>query len=181
MKCPGRVIWTASLVSLLLAACVTINIYFPAEKVESVAGEIVGEVRGKNSEDKEKTEENEKSSLLGKTVLALWCSSARAQEVTAVSNPTIRALKAAMKNRYAKMKPYYSQGALHEGDNGYVSLKSTQGLGLRERRDLKNLVDAENGDRKRLYREVAEALDIDPSQTEKIAEIFAREWQKSVP
>jgi len=27
-------------------ACVTINIYFPAEKVESVAGEIVKDVRG---------------------------------------------------------------------------------------------------------------------------------------
>ena len=28
-------------------ACVTINIYFPAEKVESVAGDIVDEIRGR--------------------------------------------------------------------------------------------------------------------------------------
>ena len=34
----------ASLLPIL--ACVTINIYFPAEKVEAVAGEIVNEVRG---------------------------------------------------------------------------------------------------------------------------------------
>ena len=37
------------LVGIILSvfACVTINIYFPAEKVESVAGEIVDEIRGR--------------------------------------------------------------------------------------------------------------------------------------
>ncbi|UCH19598.1 MAG: hypothetical protein JSU83_13535 [Deltaproteobacteria bacterium] len=35
---------------LLIFACVTINIYFPAEKVESVAGEIVEDIRGPNPE-----------------------------------------------------------------------------------------------------------------------------------
>ncbi len=54
-------------------------------------------------------------------------------------------------------------------------------LNLKEKRDLKNLVEAENKDRKRLYAEVAKALDIDPSQTEKVAKIFADKWQESVP
>ncbi|MGD8953697.1 MAG: hypothetical protein PVI45_04925, partial [Desulfobacterales bacterium] len=35
---------------LLIGACVTINIYFPAEKVESVAGEIVEDIRGPQPE-----------------------------------------------------------------------------------------------------------------------------------
>ena len=34
----------------LIGAGVTINIYFPAEKVESVAGEIVDDIRGPQSE-----------------------------------------------------------------------------------------------------------------------------------
>jgi len=53
-------------------------------------------------------------------------------------------------------------------------------LGLKEKRDLNNLVTAENNDRKTLYEEVAKALKIDPGQIGKVAEIFAKEWQRSV-
>ncbi len=78
------------------------------------------------------------------------------------------------------MKPYYQKGALKEGNDGYVSLGSTQGLGLKEKRNLNNLVSAENKDRKKLYAEVAKALKIEASQIDKVAQIFAKEWQKSV-
>jgi len=67
---------------------------------------------------------------------------------------------------------------LVEGGDGYVSLGNTGSLGLKEKRDLKNLVDSENSDRLTLYKEVAKALKIDPSQTDRIAKIFAAEWQK---
>jgi hypothetical protein len=183
--------WVAIVVaSLFITTCVTINIYFPAEKVESVAGEIVGDVRGKNSKDednskeKKKDEDNEKkekTSLVPGALRVLWPSPAWAEEVTTVSNPTIRALKDAMKARYSEMKPYYERGILREGNDGYVSVKTTDGLGLRERRDLTSLVEAENADRKKLYTEVAKALNIDPSQTARVAEIFAKEWQKTLP
>lgn len=173
-------------IALLIVACVTINIYFPAEKVESVAGEIVGDIRGnksednQKSEDKDKSQEKEKTSLTPETFWGLWDGVAWADEVTAVSNPTIRALKETMKSRYPQLKPYYQKGVLKEGDDGYVSIQNPEGLNLRERRDLNTLVEAENGDRNRLYAEVAKALDIESSQTNRIAEIFAKEWQKSV-
>ena len=166
---------------LVLFACVTINIYFPAEKVESVAGEIVDEIRGQSGGDEQKPPEEQKDSFLRKIRLALAPSSAWAQEADEVSNPTIRALKEQMKGRYAQMKPYYQKGMLKEGDNGYVSLGATGGLGLKDKRDLNALVGAENKDRKRLYEEVAKALNIDPGQLNKIEAIFAKEWQKSVP
>ena len=51
---------------------------------------------------------------------------------------------------------------------------------MKEKRDLKSLVEAENRYRKQLYAEVAKALKIDASQINKVAEIFAKEWQKSV-
>ena len=194
MKSFRKRLWVATLVvALVIGACVTINIYFPAEKVESVAGEIVSDVRGRkpdnqdNSKEKDNTQEEdgakekEKSSLLRDTLLVLWGSSAWAEDVTTVSNPTIRALKSAMKNRYSQMKPFYQKGMLREGDDGYVSLGKTAGLGLKERRDLNNLVEAENKDRTKLYQEVAKALNIDPSQVDRVAEIFAKEWQKSLP
>ncbi|MBW1667783.1 MAG: DUF1318 domain-containing protein, partial [Deltaproteobacteria bacterium] len=53
-------------------------------------------------------------------------------------------------------------------------------LNLKQKRNLKSLISAENRYRKQLYAEVARALNIDPSQINKVAEIFAKEWQKSV-
>ncbi|MBN2059376.1 MAG: DUF1318 domain-containing protein [Deltaproteobacteria bacterium] len=162
---------TLMFIILTLFACVTINIYFPAEQVKSVAGEIVDEIRGRESE---KTDE----SFLKKIDPAFFIGVAWAQDVTNVSNPTIRALKERMKKRYAQLKPHYDNGNLKEGDDGYLSIAKTGGLGLKEKRDLTSLVKAENDDRESLYAEVAAALKIDPSQTSKVAEIFAKEWQK---
>jgi|GEM_PF-4973814 len=36
---------------------------------------------------------------------------------------------------------------------------------------------AENKNRKQLYREVAKSLNIDPSQVDRVARVFAKEWQ----
>jgi hypothetical protein len=166
-----------AIVSIMLCvfACVTVNIYFPAEKVESVAEDIVGEIRGQEAEESSK---DDKTSLLQRTVIALTCSMAWAEDAVNVSNATIRALKEQMKSRYAQMKPFYQQGSLVEGDNGYLSEGNTAGLSLKDKRDLKGLVDAENKDRARLYSEVAKAMDIEQSQVNRIAEIFAKEWKK---
>ena len=181
MKRYGKTLWmAASFFSLMIFACVTINIYFPAEKVESVAGEIVNEIRGQKPGKDNKPLKNEKGLLLKETLLAFACPYALADEALTVSNPTIRALKQRMKARYAQMKPYYQKGMLMEESNGYVSLGNTAGLGLKEKRNLKGLVKAENGDRKRLYAEIAKALRIDPSQVNRVAEIFGKEWQKPV-
>ena len=161
-----------ALFTLLIFSCVTVNIYFPAEKVESVAGEIVDDIRDRKGADKGSSLKN---LLLQKTLFALFSLNAWADEVTTVSNPTIRALKAKMKARYAQMKPYYEKGMLKEGGNGYVSLGNTGGLGLKDKRDLKGLVDSENSDRATLYKEVAKALKIDLSQINRIEKIFAAE------
>ncbi len=184
MKRHVKPVWVLVLcMVILIFACVTINIYFPAEKVESVAGDIVNDIRGPRSGEEEKPQGKDKSSLIRNTLLALSPSLAWAQEVTEVSNPTIRALKQSMRSRYNQMKPYYQKGMLKEGNNGYVSLANTGGLGLKEKRDLNALVDAENSDRKTLYVEVAKALKVHPidsAQINRVAEIFAKEWQKSV-
>jgi len=156
-------------------ACVTINIYFPAEKVESVAGEIVNDIRGQN---KEKPVQKDKTSFWRNFLCYLEVNLAWAQDATTLSNPTIRALKERMKANHQQMKPYYAKGAVVENNSGYVSLGNTQALDLKEKRDLNALVTAENSMRKQLYEEVAKALKIDPSQVNRIAEIFAKEWQK---
>jgi len=178
MKRHQKILWTAIFCMVLfIFACVTINIYFPAEQVESVAGDIVDEIRDRKPADKDKQLEKKDSSIRA-IWLAMWPSIVFAQDAVNVSNPTIRALKEKLKARYGSMKPFYQKGILKEGDNGYVSVGSTGGLGLKEKRDLKSLVEAENKDRKSLYEEVAKALEVDPAHINKVAEIFAKEWQK---
>ena len=162
-----------------LLGCVTVNIYFPAEKVESVADQIVNDVRG--DQDSE-LEEDTQSRRRGGKFLALLVSPAWAQgDAVSVSNPTIRALKASMRERFPKLRPHYRKGRITEQDNGYLSLESTENLGLKAKRNLKNLVEAENNDRERLYTEVARAMKLEPSQKEKVAEVFAKKWQESAP
>ena len=179
MKRSAKTGWMSFLaLSFLLFACVTINIYFPAEKVESLATDIVDDVRDRESGNAGDQNEGQKESLLDAIKYALGPASAWAQEATEVSNATIRALKEKMKGRYTLMKPYYEKGALTEQDDGYVAIGKDADFGLKEKRDLNSLIDAENKDRRALYEEVAKALNIDPSQVDRIAKIFAKEWQK---
>ncbi|MFC1821260.1 DUF1318 domain-containing protein [Thermodesulfobacteriota bacterium] len=181
MKQYKKALWMAVLcMGIMVFACVTINIYFPAEKVESVAGDIVDDIRGRNPGEQDNQKKEKLNSISRPIKFALMPTIAWAEEATTVSNPTIRALKAGMKTRFAKMKPYYAKGALSEGANGYVSSTGAQGLSMKEKRDLNNLVNAENRDRKTLYQEVARALKIDASQVSRVATIFAKEWQRSV-
>jgi len=175
-----KLLATTLLTLIAMGSCVTINIYFPAEKVESVAGEIVKDIRGKKSDTDQPSEKDKQSRLTGMRFFAWGPSTAWADDVTEVSNPTIRALKERMKARYAHMKTYYQQGFLAEGNDGFVSIAKTGGLNLKQQRDLKGLVEAENNDRRQLYGAVAKALNIDPSQINRVSEIFAKEWQKTV-
>ena len=172
MKLNLKSIWIMiTLTTLTLFACVTINIYFPAEKVKSVAGEIVDDIRGREAGKNDQ-------SFLRIINLAFSSRIAWAEDVVNVSNPTIRALKERMKKRYSQLKAYYGNGNLIEGNDGYLQIAKADGLGLKEKRDLTSLVKAENDDRHALYAEVAKALNIDASQISKVAEIFAKEWQK---
>jgi uncharacterized protein YdbL (DUF1318 family) len=173
--------WIVVFSALLFAfACVTINIYFPAAKVESVAGDIVKDVRGEKANEKQKPGKDDKGSLFLRSLFAFAPVKAWAEDATTISNPTIRALKDKLRSNYLQMKPYYQKGMVVEGNNGYISLRNTGALNLKERRDLNSLVDAENQYRRQLYEEVAKALKIDPSQVNRVAEIFAKEWQKPI-
>jgi hypothetical protein len=145
--------------------------------VDAVAEEIVKEIRERSGEKKSPQKQDD-SSLFRKRIFSPFLSYAWADEITSVSNPTIRALKERIIARHIQWKPYSQKGMLKERNDGYVAIGNTQGLGLKEKRNLKNLVDAENRDRKKLYAEVAKALKIDASQISKIAKSFAKKWQE---
>ena len=161
-------------------SCITINIYFPAEKVESVASEIVRDIRGPQQGEPPSEAQPPQSSNFNFRILVASTARVWAQDAVTVSNAAIRALKAQMKERYTLLKPFYAGGSLIEKSDGFVGEGPSDHLTLKDRRQLKGLIDAENRDRRKLYQEVATALSIDPSQTGRIGEIFAEEWKKTV-
>ena len=161
---------TAAAVGLVFVlACITVNIYFPEATVKQAAAEIVDEIR-KTEGEREGPRAPAPFSLVP---------AAYAQEATNVSTPAIRALKDSMKARFAALKPYFDAGNIGESNKGLLEVRDEAGLALQAKGALRNLVKDENGDRTKLYAEVAKALAIEASQIEKIQNIFAEEWAKS--
>lgn len=167
----------------IAAACVTVNIYFPAARVEKTAEEIVDEVYREKEPSPEAPQGESRSwgpgHIPGAGRLArLGPAPAYAEEATTVSNATIRALKDQIVRRHRELLPYYRGGQAGIDREGYLEVRGTDGLGLPQVAALKRLVDADNADRRRLYEEVAAALNLTPEQVPKVRQIFAKEWRE---
>jgi len=170
---------TAAAVGLVFVlACITVNIYFPEATVKQAAAEIVDEIR-KTDVEKKAPEAALQVPALQESSSFSFVPAAYAQEETTVSTPAIRALKDSMKNRFPSLKPYFDAGNIGESNKGMLEVRDEAGLNLQAKAALRNLVKDENGDRTKLYAEVAKALKIEASQIEKIQKIFAVEWAKS--
>jgi len=164
--------------ALLLSACVTVNIYFPAAAVERAADRIVRETWGGPAAPARK--ELPRSMLRQPQSLTAFFSlvgEAQAQEADInVSNPAIRALKDAIKRRSDSIKPFMDRGNGGITRDGLLAVRTTEGLSLRDRAELQQLVDAENRDRKALYLEIAKANNIAKESVPRIKAIFAKSW-----
>jgi uncharacterized protein YdbL (DUF1318 family) len=161
------------------SACVTVNIYFPAAAVERAADQIVKETWGGPAEPtKTAPQPRSQNSTSPMQKFALgFIAAAQAQEADInVSNPAIRALKDSIKQRSDAIKPYMDRGNVGIGQDGLLAIRSTDGLSLKERADVKQLIDAENRDREALYAEIAKANNIPKDNIPKIKSIFAKSW-----
>jgi uncharacterized protein YdbL (DUF1318 family) len=165
-------------VTLLVSACVTVNIYFPAAAVERAADQIVKETWGGPGEPPQKGKPQSQFPITPKpTVSFNFATEAYAQEPDInVSNPAIRALKDSIKNRSDAIKPFMDRGNIGINQDGLLSVHSTDGLSLKERAEVQQLVEAENRDRESLYREIAKANNFAPDAVPKIKRIFAKSW-----
>ena len=167
----------------VLAACVTINVYFPAAAAERAAEQFVGDVLG---------EQNEDGSLfnpvripdgimwLAAAGLDLLVPSAQAQEPEIeINTPQINAIKARMADRQRQhLNSLFDAGAIGFSNDGLVTIRDRSAVPLSERRQIENVVADENRDRKAVYREIAVANG-HPEWEQKIQETFAREWVRN--
>lgn len=174
------------LILLAAVSCVTINIYFPAEEVRSAADKIVNEVWGEraqpeeqNAPAEEKTPGDEKGSGGGSMLFLLQARSAYAQQEQQdidVSTPEIRAIRASLKERSGKLFPYFDAGNVGVARDGLLKVRNVEGLDLKSRAEVKQLVAAENSDRLRLYKEIARANGF-PEKADEVQQIFAKTWR----
>ena len=172
--------WQRSLLiaTFLVSACVTVNIYFPAAAVERAAEQIVKETWGGPGESPQKGQPQSEPPVGPSSKISFaFVSEADAQEPDInVSNPAIRALKDSIRNRSDSIKPFMDRGNVGINQDGLLTVRSTDGLGLKERADVQQLVEAENRDRESLYLEIAKANNFSQDAAPKIKRIFAKSW-----
>lgn len=166
-------------VSLVLAACVTINVYFPAAAAEKAADRIIEDVWGKDAEG---TGQSALPQRTGELLLAaahgaldLVVPAAQAQADLNVSTPAIRAVTAAMEARHNQLLAHYASGAIGLTADGLIELRDANAVPLAERNAVRKLVADENGDRNTLYREIASGNG-HPEWEADIRSTFAQRW-----
>ena len=172
---------------LLLAACVTINIYFPAAEAREAAEKIVDDVLGKDAKqpatpapapgkDDQSMNLHRLQQGYAMSLLDILIPPAEAAQPNFdADTPLVRKLQAAMKQRNAQLMPFYASGAIGFTQDALLDIHDLSAVPLKQRGQLKNLIAAENNDRNQLYKEIARANG-HPEWEKDIRATFAKTW-----
>ncbi len=168
---------------LVLAACVTINIYFPAAEAREAAEKIVDDILGEDAKVPAPVKQDqsmylkpsEQSYALNLLDLLIPPAQAAAQPKFDADTPVVRKLQASMKQRHGQLKEFYQSGAVGFTQDALVGVRDQSAVPLKQRGQVKNLVDAENNDRNQLYKEIANANG-HPEWEKDVRETFGKTW-----
>lgn len=170
---------------LALAACVTINVYFPAAAAEKAADRIIQDIWGPGGPEAPDTSDQTSlaptaggvmlAALTGALDLAIPPAQAQAQADLDVSSPPIRTLTASMKARAADLEAFFDSGAIGLTADGLIETRDANAVPLADRNRVRKLVSDENADRNALYREIAGANG-HPEWEADIRTTFAERW-----
>lgn len=181
----------------VVAACVTINVYFPAVAAEKAADRIIEDVWGPRPEAGGSSGEPEApegeapqsgrapgtapgTALAARLLDALVPAAHAAEPNIDISSPAIKRITGSMEQRHGQLKPYYEAGAIGLTPDALVEVRDLNAVPLPKRGQLRQLVDAENRDRNALYREIAKANG-HPEWEDEIRDVFARRWIDKAP
>jgi uncharacterized protein YdbL (DUF1318 family) len=169
-----------------LAACLTVNVYFPEAAITDMSQQIEREVQKRAAakaagETMAPLPENPAPgtpadgdvSLLD---LFFGVTPAYAAQVVEpeVTSPAIRTIIESRASRLAALDRFKALGVIGESNQGLVETRDLDKLeDLKQRAEVQRLVKAENTDRAELYKEVAAAKGVDLSQLGKIRETYA--------
>ena len=164
---------------LLLTACVTINIYFPAAAAEKAADTIIKDIQSIAPAPKPKTQLNDWQQTailwLDKSI-NLVISSAHAEEANlTIDSAEIRQLRSTMEARFAGLQGFYAAGYIGIQGSGLLTVRDVTAVPLQQRNAVNSLVAAENADRNALYQAIANANG-HPEWAADIKATFAKRW-----
>lgn len=179
--------------SLLLGACVTINIYFPAAAAEEAAREIVRDVldvqkpetqteeQKKSKDDQSALERSNMALIVAGRLLEMLVPEAHAAAADInIDTPAISRLRQSMSKRQRSLSPFYRSGTIGFDESGRVAIRDLKAVALKDRNRVKKLVADENRDRDALYREIARANG-HPEWEADIRKTFSRIWIEEAP
>ena len=171
---------------LFVAACVTINVYFPSEAAAQAADRIIQDVYGEHTGEAGTAVEPQSrlpfsgAASAGNVLLDWFISPVHAKADISVDTPAIRQLQASMEQRHRKLAPYYKSGAVGMTRDGEIALRDLKQVPMQKRNAVKGLVSKENRDRSALYQEIARANG-HPEWEAEIRSTFATRWVSNAP
>ncbi len=185
-----RVLPMKLLLAVLLAACVTVNVYFPAAAAQSAADQVIDTIM-KGPSDSAQPQGSNQSKPQGSTVVPsqsvlvaavgtvlnalVPAAQAQANANLDISTPEVRAIVQSMAARNGQLRGYFASGAIGLTADGHIELVDANAVPLPERANAKRLVAEDNRDRDALYAEVAKANG-HPEWKGDIQSTFARRW-----
>lgn len=202
---PKNPIWQATrriallgLIGVLALACVTINVYFPEEKVKDLSEKIEDAVAREAAEEAAPAEAgkpggnqsvqldfaNAASFVVGSVLALLPAGDISAQEVAEpeISNPAIRRIVESRGARVGELTRFKAAGAIGENNQALLEARDLQALPLQDRAAAQRLIKAENDDREQMFKEIAAATGADPSSLPQIRTTYAETLrQKAKP
>lgn len=174
--------------ALLLSACVTINVYFPAAEAKEAAREFVEKVidQADKVEVKPAPAGGGGMAMLGRRfdfdpwmLVGIGSAHAQSEPDITIKTPAIQAIQARMESRFdASLRGGFDSGALGFTADGMVAVRDAGKLELKDRVAVNAAVADDNRDRKAVYREIAVANG-HPEWEAQIREVFARQWVAS--
>lgn len=187
-----------SIATLLMAACVTINVYFPAGAAEKAADQIIDSVirgaapsRGSSattpgtaapaiappqgSSTMPAAERVLRFAAERALELLLPAAQAQAAANIDVSSPEIRAITASMQERFASLEKFFDSGVIGLTAEGLIDVRDIAAAALPDRALVRRLVGEDNADRNALYAAISRANNR-PEWEADIRRIFAQRW-----
>ncbi|GMV28838.1 MAG: hypothetical protein AMXMBFR59_09630 [Rhodanobacteraceae bacterium] len=164
-----------SLSLVLLSACVTINVYFPAAAAEKAAEQFIGNVIGEAADGAKAEPPAQRPPQAG--LLDFFIGSAQAAEPDlTIQSAAVREIQARMKQRFdGVLTKAFAAGSIGLTRDGLVAVRDASAVPLGERSALNQAVADENRDRKAVYAEIARANG-HPEWESQIQSTFAAQW-----
>lgn len=159
----------------MLAACVTINVYFPEAAAERAADRFIRDVLGEDVPAAPSSDPQASRGSWWQALSPVSVAHAQSPDID-IDTPQIQAIKSRMAQRQREhLAAWFDAGAIGFGRDGLVEIRDRSAVSLSERRNLERVVGEENADRNAVYREIAIANG-HPEWEPDIRETFARQW-----